>query len=138
MGRPAYSPSKADRMDVAKWNRAGASQEEIADALDIDPKTLRKYFEAELATSGRRYSLDLAASFKARALDWNQSPSIAITAVKTLLGWRELTPKDPDRRSVEDLTNEELAAIAGERARDNRERSGLGDPAPKKNRVVAA
>lgn len=129
MGRPAYSPTESDRMDVAKWNRSGASQEEIADALDIDPKTLRKHFEAELATSGRRYNLDLAASFKARALDWSQPSSIATTAVKCLLGWRESVPKDPDRVSVDDLSDAELGAIVGERAKRARESSSGSDTA---------
>ena len=54
-GRPTFKPPARLRRRVAELVAAATSQDEIATAIDVAPKTLRKHFRAEL-DSGRRKS----------------------------------------------------------------------------------
>jgi hypothetical protein len=47
-GRPPWEPTAEERGKVAAWAEAGYTQEDIADRLDIDPKTLRLRCRKEL------------------------------------------------------------------------------------------
>lgn len=47
IGNPPYEPTDQDRANVRAWAKI-ASQELIADRLNIDLKTLRKHYRAEL------------------------------------------------------------------------------------------
>lgn len=53
-GRPAYRPTKADAATVERMCSVGDSQDTIARALGIDPKTLRKHFADELLNGAAR------------------------------------------------------------------------------------
>lgn len=56
-GRPAYRPTKAARTTVERMLSVGDSQETVARALGIDPKTLRVHFADELANGAARQRL---------------------------------------------------------------------------------
>lgn len=47
-GRPLFAPDEDQRRTVAILSAAGLPQSEIARAIDVDEKTLRKYFAEEL------------------------------------------------------------------------------------------
>lgn len=49
-GRPPYQPTEKDRRTVEGMTAMGATSDEVAQVLDIDPKTMRKYFRRELDT----------------------------------------------------------------------------------------
>jgi hypothetical protein len=48
MSRPSYKPTEEHRRTVKTMATVGVRQEDIALALDITPKTLRKHFGQEL------------------------------------------------------------------------------------------
>lgn len=48
IGRPQFKPTAKMRNDVAVWKAGGMSNHDIALVLDIDHKTLKKHFDAEL------------------------------------------------------------------------------------------
>ncbi len=47
-GRPEWAPTEFQRGQVKAWAEAGFTQDDIADRLDTDPKTLRKHCREEL------------------------------------------------------------------------------------------
>ena len=48
MARPPFQPSDVNRRQVKIMAALGMRQEEIAKAVDITPKTMRKHFRHEL------------------------------------------------------------------------------------------
>lgn len=77
-GRPPYRPSIEDRQTVEEMKFCGESERVIARALRIDPDTLRKHFEDELADghAARRKEV-IGLLFKAARAD-------NVTAIKRL------------------------------------------------------
>ncbi len=65
-GRPAFAPTKTMRENVAIWRAGGMTNQQIADALDIDYKTLEKHFQHELSVGwSKKRAQMLTALFKA-------------------------------------------------------------------------
>lgn len=57
-GRPAYQPSDKDRRCIIRMIARGCPQNEVAEAIGLDLKTLRKHFRDEL-DRGYRIAKDL-------------------------------------------------------------------------------
>jgi hypothetical protein len=55
--RPAHAPTDQLRALVKQLRIDGHTEDKVAEALDIDPKTLRKHYRAELDASKRNLRL---------------------------------------------------------------------------------
>jgi hypothetical protein len=86
-GRPAFQPSDEHRVTVELMAGIGLAHEQIALAIGIDDKTLRKHFRAELDTGRSRTITRVADSLVRQALAGNVSA--AIFYLKTQAGWKE-------------------------------------------------
>lgn len=53
-GRPEYAPKASERRDVILYAACGMSEDDIARAIGVAPKTLRKHFAEEVATGWAR------------------------------------------------------------------------------------
>lgn len=59
MARPDHKPTAAMRRRVSIAAGGGMSHEAIGQALKIDPKTLRKHYEAELSSGANMRRIDV-------------------------------------------------------------------------------
>lgn len=84
---PPHEPTKEGRELVKLHAMVGTQQEVIADLLGIDPKTLRKYYRAELDQSLAQANAVIGGSLfnKAKAGD----TAAQIFWMKTRARWRE-------------------------------------------------
>ena len=82
-----HEPTDAQRQIVQLHATIGTPQTVIADILDIDPKTLRKHYRAELdqATAKANATIGGALFNKAKSGD----TAAQIFWMKTRAGWRE-------------------------------------------------
>ena len=87
-----HVPTEATRQTVQLHTMVGTTQSDIARVLDIDEKTLRKYYrdELDLAKSKANATIGGALFNKAKTGD----TSAMIFWMKTQAGWRET--KEPD------------------------------------------
>lgn len=87
MPRHQHEPTKATREVVKLHTMVGTDQRVIADILDIDPKTLRKHYRAELDQSKARANAQIGGALfkKASAGD----TTAMIFWMKTQAGWKE-------------------------------------------------
>jgi len=87
-----HVPTEATRQTVQLHTMVGTTQADIARVLDIDEKTLRKYYrdELDLAKSKANATIGGALFNKAKTGD----TSAMIFWMKTQAGWRET--KEPD------------------------------------------
>lgn len=60
MSRKPHSPDEQTRKTVEAMSSYGIPQEDIAKVIGIDPKTLRKYYEYELATATAKANSQVA------------------------------------------------------------------------------
>jgi hypothetical protein len=97
-------------------------REHIAAALGITDDTLRKHYPEDLEAADDEWEQKFEASIKTRVLRDDCPPALVIFTAKVKLGWRELTPKDPDRVDVDNLTDDQLSEIIGRHARESRGR----------------
>lgn len=73
----------------------GIPQPDIARVIGIDPKTLRKYYDEELATATAKANAKVAESLYKKALgDGPGAVTSAIFWMKTRAGWRETSVVD--------------------------------------------
>jgi hypothetical protein len=89
-GQPKYKPTEADRNTVRSMAATGFRQEEIASCLGtegIDPKTMRKHFKVELATS--MIKANAAVANKAYLMAVTGSPPAATFFWLKCHGWKE-------------------------------------------------
>jgi hypothetical protein len=129
MPRPAFIPTKDQRMAVRVMVACGIPQESICQAIinhqtdaPLDRKTLRKAFRAEL-TDAKATANGLVAQslFKKATGSGPQSVTAAIFWLKTQAGWRETAPAaDPNAAPLVnfDLSGasvEQLRTLAGMR-----------------------
>lgn len=101
----------------------GMVREHIAAVLGISVDTLRKHYRDELAAADQDWNAKFQQTIKARVLREDCPPALVIFAAKVLLGWRELTPKDPDRHSFGEMSDAELSQLVAERARGYRDKT---------------
>lgn len=90
--KPSHEPTKQSRDLVEIHAAVGTTQEMIADILDIDAKTLRKYYRKELDHSAAIANATIGGSLFNKAKDGDTAA--AIFWMKTRAGWRE---KDPSQ-----------------------------------------
>lgn len=91
-GRPAFTPTKEQRLLVQVMTAAGFPQAQIAEQVGIDAKTLRKNFRVEIKTGKVSANAIVARSlFKKATGDGPQSVAAAIFWLKTQAGWKETT-----------------------------------------------
>lgn len=85
--KPPHEPTRATRELVQLHTMVGTPQEVIADVLNIDPKTLRKWYRAELDLAKAKANATIGGALfnKARAGD----TAAMIFWMKTQAGWRE-------------------------------------------------
>lgn len=90
MGRPSYKPDETSRRQVEAMAGYGVPEADIARVLDIDPKTLRKHYRAELDHAHVKANSAVAQSlFRKATGDGPQSVTAAIFWAKTRMGWKE-------------------------------------------------
>ena len=115
-GRPPHEPTEAMRQAVLLHATVGTPHETIASILQIDPKTLRLHYRAELdeATAKANAVIGGALFNKAKAGD----TASMIFWMKARAGWRETVhvvqekpePSTLDLSNMSDEALEELAA----------------------------
>jgi hypothetical protein len=84
---PTHEPTAATKSQVSTMVMAGIKQDVIADVLDIDPKTLRKYYRKELDTSKAKVVATVANKLYDQCINGNVSAMMFF--LKTQGGWRE-------------------------------------------------
>lgn len=95
-GRKPHAPTKHTREVVKGHTLAGTSQAIIAGILEIDLKTLRKHYRAELDHSVAVSNADVAKTLLAKA---KAGDTVAMLFwLKTRAGWKEARdePQKPD------------------------------------------
>lgn len=75
-GRPPYQPTDEQRLTVKAMTGYGIKQEDIAVAMDIDKKTLRKYYRRELDIGETMATSKVAESLYQNALAGNVAAQI--------------------------------------------------------------
>ncbi|HLV84217.1 MAG TPA: hypothetical protein VKY62_10615 [Devosia sp.] len=90
--KPPHEPTKATRDTVQMHALVGTPQEVIADVLNIDPKTLRKHYRAELDLAKARANATIGGALfnKAKSGD----TAAMIFWMKTQAGWKETSIND--------------------------------------------
>jgi len=93
--KPPHEPTEATRQTVQLHTMVGTIQPDIARVLDIDEKTLRKYYrdELDLAKAKANATIGGALFNKAKTGD----TSAMIFWMKTQAGWREREEPREDR-----------------------------------------
>ena len=86
-GRP-YQPTEEQRRQVMTMTGFGIRQEEISNALEIDKKTLHKYFRRELDTGMTEANVRVVQALYTNATK-NMSVAAQIWWTKTRMGWKE-------------------------------------------------
>ncbi len=89
-GRPKYGPTPEKRSQVETMAGFGIPEKDIGLSMDIDAKTLRKYYRKELDTGHIKANAAVAQSLYKKATgDASQSVTAAIFWLKTRAGWKE-------------------------------------------------
>ena len=108
----AFRPSDEQRRTVKAMAGFGVPHEGIAIMLEIDPKTLRKYFQSELDRGSVEATAKVAQSlFYMATVDKNVAA--AIFWMKARAGWREKHEIVLSAKATEEMTDEELVAEIG-------------------------
>ncbi|WP_372624327.1 hypothetical protein [Falsiroseomonas sp.] len=118
---PAFEATADQRRTVRAMAGFGMPQEEIATFLDIDAKTLRKYFRAELDRGSTEATTKVAQSLFRMATEGN-NVAAAIFWMKARAGWSEKQRVEHGLAGgftvisgvprADDLTDDQLARIA--------------------------
>ena len=95
-----HSPSEEERRTVKALSGYGVPQEDIAIHMDMDPKTLRKHYRAELDRGTIEANAKVAQTlFTMATVDKNVAA--AIFWMKARAGWRE-KPLPDEEKPAED------------------------------------
>ena len=86
-GRPPFEPTEHHREVVSNMTACGITQEQVALYLDIDVKTLTKYFRRELDVAAIEANAKVARSLFVKATTGDMTAAIWWT--KTRMGWKE-------------------------------------------------
>lgn len=90
--KPSHEPNKGTRDTVSLHAMVGTRQEVIADILNIDPKTLRKYYRRELDLSLANANATIGGSLFNKAK--NGDTAAQVFWLKTRAGFREVKELD--------------------------------------------
>ncbi len=103
----AFCPSDEQRRTVKAMAGFGVPHEGIAIMLEIDPKTLRKYFQSELDRGSVEATAKVAQSlFHMATVDKNVAA--AIFWMKARAGWREKYELVVSAKIAGEMTDDEL------------------------------
>jgi len=97
MGRRAHQPDPAQRRQVEGLAAYGIPETDIAEMLEIDPKTLRKHYCRELELGGKKANAQVAGFLFNSAKNGNVTAQIFW--LKTRARWRE-SPTDINHTAV--------------------------------------
>jgi hypothetical protein len=90
MGRKAHRPEPATRRQVEALAGFGIPESEIAGAIGIDPKTLRKHYRSELDHGHTKANARVAENLYRKATgEGREAVTAAIFWLKTRAGWKE-------------------------------------------------
>jgi hypothetical protein len=90
MGRPSHKPDEASRRQVEALAGYGVREDEIAEFIGIDPKTLRKHYRQELRQGHTKANAKVAENLYRRATgEGREAVTAAIFWLKTRAGWKE-------------------------------------------------
>lgn len=87
MPAKAYKPSEEHKRLVASMASVGDPHEKISRVLGITPKTLRKYYAEELATSAAKADLAVKQKLFQQCMEGNTTA--LIFWLKCRAGWRQ-------------------------------------------------
>lgn len=87
MAQPPHKPTVETMAQVEALSGYGVRHDEIALYLDIDPKTLRKYYREQLDKGTIKANAGIARSLHKQATEGNVAA--AIFWLKARAGWRE-------------------------------------------------
>ena len=87
--KPPHAPTDATRQTVQLHTTVGTTQADIARVLDIDEKTLRKYYRDELDLAKAEANATIGGALFKRAKSGDTTAMIFW--MKTQAGWREKT-----------------------------------------------
>lgn len=85
--KPPHKPDDESKKIVEQMAAVGIPQEGIAKVIGIDPKTLRKYYEGEIATATIKANAKIGGTLFNKAI--NGDTTAAIFWAKTRMGWKE-------------------------------------------------
>ena len=107
-----FEPTEAQRRLVRAMAGFGVPQEGIATLLEIDPKTLRRHFRAELDRGAVEATAKVAQSLFQMATQ-GRNVAAAIFWMKARAGWRERheVAVSTAAMSPRDMTDEQLLEI---------------------------
>ena len=91
--KPKHEPTKAQRDTVTLHAMVGTPQEDIARVLNIDAKTLRKYYRDELDLALAKANATIGGSLFQKAK--NGDTSAQIFWLKTRAGFKEKQEEKP-------------------------------------------
>lgn len=134
MSRNPHSPTPESSAQVSALSSYGIPQEEIARYLDVDSKTLRKYYREELdgasvkanAAVGRFLYQNASGQTLEKGATHSDCVRAAMFWAKTRMGWREtqelnlksedrsMTPRGIDPSKLSTAALAELLAAADE------------------------
>ena len=100
--RPYHKPSDATRKVVASAVGMGLDQVTISHLLDVNPKTLRKFYRVELDTGAAKANLNVARSLYGRATSGKDTIA-SIFWLKARAGWVD-TPKAAQDNVAQNIT----------------------------------
>jgi hypothetical protein len=92
MSRKPHEPDDKTRKTVEAMSSYGIPQEDIAKVLEIDSKTLRKYYEYELATAATKATAQVAQRLYQKCM--NDDTSSIIFWLKTRAKWAETVKQE--------------------------------------------
>jgi hypothetical protein len=87
--KPPHEPTNITRQTVKLHGTVGTPQEVIADILEIDAKTLRKYYRRELDLSSAIATANMAGNLYQKGMGGDTASMIFW--MKTRANWRETT-----------------------------------------------
>jgi hypothetical protein len=90
MGRPSHTPDPIMRRQVEALAGYGVPEAEIAAMVEVDPKTLRKYYRHELDHGHAKANAKVAENLYRKATgDGRESVTAAIFWLKVRARWKE-------------------------------------------------
>ena len=102
-----FESTEDQRRTVRAMSGFGIPHDDIAKMLDVDPKTLRKYFRRELDRGSIEATVKVAQSLFLMATS-GQNTAAAIFWMKARAGWREKHEVEVTARPLKDLSDAEL------------------------------
>ena len=105
-----FVPNDDHRRTVRAMSGFGVPHNDIATLLEIDPKTLRKYFHYELDRGSIEATAKVGQSLFRMATEGN-NVAAAIFWMKARAGWREKHEVVVTEKSLKEISDEELQRL---------------------------